>query len=83
MEYQNHGMVKTEAIKHDFWIAEGIDPSDKVNNIPHCIRVLLLAGFIFLNVLVVMLLAQFAPHCYNKLKQMAISSDHLLPIWAQ
>ena len=71
------------AIKHDFWIAEGIDPSDKVNNIPHCIRVLLLAGFIFLNVLVVMLLAQFAPHCYNKLKQMAISSAHLLPIyWA-
>ena len=35
------------------------------------------------NVVVVMLSVQFAPHCYNNCKQMAISSDHLLPIyWA-
>ena len=67
---------------HNFWITEGIDPSDK-HNIPHFIRVSLLALFIFLNILVVMLSAQFAPHCYNKLKQTAIFSDHLLPIyWA-
>ena len=70
------------AIKHDFWIAEEIDPSEK-HNIPHLIRVSLLAVFICLNILVVMVSAQFAPHCYNKLKQTAISSEHLLPIyWA-
>ena len=70
------------AIKHDFWIAEEIHHSDK-RNIPHFIRISLLALFIFLNILVVMVSAQFAHHCYNKLKQAAISSDHLLPIyWA-
>jgi len=66
------------AIRHNFWVTEGVNPSDKVNNVPHFIRVLLLAGFIFLNIFVVMLSAQFAPHCYNKLNQMAIYSDHLL-----
>jgi len=41
------------------------------------------ALFIFLNILVVMLSVQFAPHWYNKLKQMAIFSDQLMPIyWA-
>ena len=70
------------AIRHDYWIAEGIDPRDR-HNIPHFIQVSLLALFIFLNILVVMLSAQFVPYCYNKLKQTAISSDHLLPIWAQ
>jgi len=70
------------AIRNSFWVTQGIDPSDR-HNIPHYIRVSLLALFIFLNILVVMLSAQFAPHCYNKLKQTAISSDHLLPIyWA-
>jgi len=67
------------AIRHDYWITEGIDPRDR-HNIPHFIRFSLLALF---NILVVMFSVQFAPHCYNKLKQTAISSDHLLPIyWA-
>ena len=70
------------AIKRNFWIAEEIDPTDK-RNIPHLIRVSLLALFICLNILVVMVSAQFAPYCYNKLKQAAISSHHLLPFyWA-
>jgi len=56
---------------------------DVKNNIPHFIWVSLLALFISINILVVILSAQFAPHCYNKLKQTVISSDHLLLIyWA-
>ena len=27
------------AIRHNFWVTERVDPSDKVNNIPHYIRV--------------------------------------------
>ena len=70
------------AIRHDYWITEGIDPSLKYN-IPYFLRILLLALFIFLNIFVVMLSAQFAPHWYNKLKQMAVFSDQLMPIyWA-
>ena len=69
------------AIRHDFWITEGNDPSVR-HNIPYFIRVLLLLVFIFLNIFVVMVSAQFAPHCYNKLKQTAISSYQLTPIYS-
>ena len=70
------------ALRHDFWVTEEIDPSVQ-HNIPHLIRGLLLAVFIFINIVVVIVSAQLAPRCYNKLKQTAITSHHLLPIyWA-
>ena len=71
------------AIRHDYWITEEFIQVS--NTTYHTLSgfYFYVALFIFLNILVVMLSVQFAPHWYNKLKQMAIFSDQLMPIyWA-
>ena len=55
--------------RESFWVikGDGGNPEDPHSH-SHSIRVLLLAAFIFINLLVMFLLLKFAPECYTKLK---------------